>query len=499
MVIITYIVYKIHDFTEPFAYGHARWSDATFYWFGMMHLDLGYTVTKFMNVEGIMDTGELIFYKSIGPLEGVFHSFFLSIFNGSPWAVRVIPLFCTLLNFFLLANIANRFFGSKCYLYLVILYFSCPFIIKYGSSDVGFFSIAISLGLTGWICYLEYFLNKNSSYIYLSIMLFSIGILFNWHSAFMGLPIYFHILFGQQLIVEKIKVLTIFSLAIIVGFFSVIIHQGFVSNDFFYPLIRVMERSKSVDGAGLSISWWDLIVRQAMRAWQYFGQIVCILVAYWLVKLVIFRGYKKIENQWVIGFIFSGIFLGFLIKNAAYNHDYLMLGFLPGVILAAVSGGLQLTEDLSKVSKKISYFIISLLLIAHLALGMKSAKYFEGQEQQDLLNGEASVALFLEKRLTKKSILAGDFSSGYHKIADSKGVFFENLKPHLSYLTRRPVRFVESTEMLNKMRRELEGQKEIVFIQLSSGPDAGNIKVPKNWAYEIYPFDSGTVFFLKNK
>ncbi len=31
MVIITYIVYKIHDFTEPFAYGHARWSDATFY------------------------------------------------------------------------------------------------------------------------------------------------------------------------------------------------------------------------------------------------------------------------------------------------------------------------------------------------------------------------------------------------------------------------------------------------------------------------------------
>jgi hypothetical protein len=270
-----------------------------------------------------------------------------------------------------------------------------------------------------------------------------------------------------------------------------------VTNDFFHPIERVIERSKSIstDHVGPPITWWQLIVRQTIRAWLYFGQVVCILMVYWFVKLVFVRRYKQRENLWIVGFILSGVFFGFLFKNAAYIHDFFMLGFLPGVMLAAVSGGIQLIEDIKRKSKIISCFIIACLFIAHLTLGVRKAIYFEEKERIDLLNGEATVAFFLHKNLNNDDILAGDLSSGYLS-DDPEGL---NLMPHLAYLTRQPISYIDSVETLGKIRADAGKQnKSVVFVQLSHGPYAGKIKIPDSWVQEVYRFNRGQVVFLKN-
>lgn len=505
ITLLLFLIYKFHDFTEPFAYGHTRWTDATMYWFGMMHLDLGLWRTKLMNIEGITDTGQFIYYLSVGSLEGILHSFMLYIFGSEPWAVRVIPLLSTILNLIILTLIGRKFFGTKCYIYISVIYLSCPFILKYGSSDVGFLSIPMSLGLLGWLSYFVFLEKKHQIYLTICMLCFSFGIFSNWQSAFMGLPIFFHVLFSQEPSSWKIKNLSMFSVFILIPFISILVHQGLITGDFYYPFKRVVERSKSADNIGLTLSWGRLFLLQIARGWQYFGQITCIFFLYWVIKLVICKTNRNNQNFWIIAFILTGSFWGFIFKNAAFEHDFLMLAFLPGIILAATSGALELKEDLRTLftnlkMKLLSNTAVYILLILHLGLGVRSAVFFEEQEKQDLNNGEASVPFFLKEKLKDHDILVADDSSGYHEIISSDGTAFGNLKPHLAYLTRRPVRFVESTEGLEKLIHQMQkNNMEGFFVQLNNNLFSKKVKPPTPFAQPVYNFAGGTVFSLKNQ
>lgn len=497
--LIIYLIYKLHDFTEPFAYGHARWSDAYFYWFGMMHLDLGFLKTQFMNVEGMTGAGELIYYRSAGSMEGVMHAFMLYLFNAEPWAVRVIPLFFTIAHLVVLTIIGRKLVGPKCALFVALLYLLCPFIIKYGSCDT-FGSISVFFGLSGWLGYLIFLEKNKRKYLIWALLLFSVGIPFSWKSGFMALPIFFHIFFWEKEILIKVKWLSLFSTLIIAPFFLILLHQGIVTEDYFYPVRRVLERSKSVDDVGLSLSWGRLFFHQIERGWQYFGQITCLLFLYWLVKLIFINKFRTSENLWILAFFLSGIFYGFVFKNAAYIHDYLMMGFLPGLILAATSGALEIKKDVKKYldftsANLISTFVVFSFFIIHIAIGYRSAVYFEEQKRKDLENGEATVAFFLKENLKDSDLLIADYSSGYHPVDSADGKTYGNLKPHLSYLTRRPVRFVKTNNDLKQLTDEIQkNDLRGYYVRLDN--EHSNSVIVDNYYKVVHDFNGGKVFLL---
>jgi hypothetical protein len=504
-VVALFAAYKLHDFSEPFAYGHARWSDAYLYWFGMMHLDLGLHTTMLMNVEGIMDTGELIYYRSIGPLEGMVHALFIYMFNGAHWAVRIPPLIGTFIIFHGLFKINRRFSGLETGVILALLFFTSPFILKYGSSDAGFLSLPLSLGVLGWLSYLRFLENDRPVFIYSSMACFAIGVLSNWQAGFMALPVFIHILLFKRPFSWSITKLAVFCCLMLFAIGAVLLQQGVVTGDYYYPIKRVVERSAAVDNMGDSLTWLRLLTVQARRAIDYFGLATCFFFLYWLARNLISSTLWKGASGWIFSFVLTGLFYGFLFRNAAFIHDFLMLPFLPGVMLGATAGVFVLYSDLNLVlpsSRKRQYLTSTLPIAALLALqlymGVHSAVIFEEKETTDIANGEASVALYLSETLSDKHLLVADRSSGYHPTSSSKGEIFGNLKPHLAYLTRRPVRYIRNNQDLEELLdQNASTGKIITLVKLNHGPFAGSVKVPEKWVMERHDFSTGSILFLK--
>ncbi|MDA9981316.1 hypothetical protein N9H39_00955 [Gammaproteobacteria bacterium] len=496
-----FLLYKLHDLTEPFAYGHTRWVDATFYWFGMMHVELGLDMTGMMNVEGFTENDELFYYRSFGPLTSLAHAGLLYVFNGEPWAVRIFPLLANLLNLVLLSRLGVMWLGQRSIVYLTVLYLGSPFLLKYGASDAGFLSFSMTLGLGGWVLYHRFLENGRRSILYCSLICFAVGVGFSWQAGFMALPIYLHMLFGNHPIAEKRRQIALFSLLMAISILTVLVHQGVVTGDYLYPLRRVLERSDANVATG-TISWVGLVEIQGGRMWGYFGPVVCILSGYWLIRRVFKPALWSVEDIWIGGLFLTGSFLGLFIKQAAFYHDYLMLGFAPGLMLAAAAGGMDIKKDIGslftgKRLRNVGWVVASVLLIIHAALAIKSARYFEIQEQNDLNGGEAQVAYYLRDSLPANAVLVSDASSGYHTMVSTDNKVYGNLRPHLAYLTRRPVRFVESVAELERVLFETRQTGRVVaIVQLDYGNNAGGLNIPSEWIVTSQSFGKARVVLV---
>ena len=501
--VLAFLAYKLHDFTEPFAYGHARWSDAYLYWFGMMHCDLGYAATGFLNTEGITGSGELIHYRSIGPLEGIVHSLFLCLTDGALWAVRVLPLLASLALLALLTGIQRRFRDGGNPAVLAVLLLASPFLLKYGTSDAGFWALPLTLGTAGWYLYLRFLAQGRQALLNLSILCFTLGVFANWQAGFMGLPVFLHIALSPLPWRRKLGTLALFAGGIALATAIVLLHQGLVTGDYLYPFRRVLERSEGVDPTGGSIGWGELLMLQLRRFADYFGPVAALLAGYWFIDSAIRRTLFRDGNGWTLSFLATGLFYGFLFRNAAYIHDFLIAGFLPGFMLAAAGGADLFYRHLGKFHPRAwkggaGAAALGLLLTAHVAIGVRSAAMFETSEARDLTRGEASVALYLARHLGEQQILAADWSSGYHRTMGSDGRVYANLRPHLAYLTRRPVRFVDTPAALGALLEEAGAAgKEVVLVQLQKGAASEVLPVPGAWIAGSHRFDQGRILTLR--
>lgn len=511
---LSFLAYKLHDLQEPFAFGHARWADAYTYLFARSHLDLGLASTLGLNVEGITASREPIFYLSGPPLGGLIQAVVVALLGGEFWTVRILPFLFTFMALALIAALAYRLRGPLSAPTAILLFVGIPFVLEYGSSNEGHQVFALVAGLAGYLCYSRFLDSGRWRMLVLSATCFVCGLAFNWLAGFMALAMLAHL--WLQPMAWRIKIIATIITGAALGLIelTLLFQQYIVTGSFLYPLLRALERGGMVEGD--VVSWGSLIEIQTYRYWGYFGPVVTALSIYWLARCLLPRPNWQTYDGWAVLLWSPGLVYGFLLRDAAYNHDFLMLGFLPGAVFMATLGFNRLMEDLGRITadrpfgRIISVMAAVFLLGTHAAVAIRSAQNFETQEHTDLTNGGARIALYL-KDLSAKHVIVADWSLSMASRVDSvTGYRYASLWPYIDYLVRRPVRVVRDIHELRSLLCEVaESGNKLVLLQqkqrqgsesqrirIVDGVPVGRVDLPAAWVAQQIAFDQISVIHL---
>jgi len=514
--IISFLIYELHDLREPFAHGHTRWAEAYTYWFARAHMDFGAGITHGLNVEGVTKSGEPIFYLSALPLVGLVQAAVVSMMGGEYWTIRVLPLITTLLFVGLLAVFSYRTIGARAAPLAVLLLLGMPYVLEYGASNAGRLILVTAFGLAGYLGYSRFLLTRKHQPLMVSAAMFACGMCFGWHAGFMALAVIAHLWF-QDLPVRS-KFVATFMLGAVLGgvVIAVLLQQGFATGDFLYPLRRALERGGSPHAQGASITWTALLQLQASRYWSYYGPVVAGLSVYWFVRRLLPRPSWSTTDTWAVLAWLPGLVFGLLLRDAAYRHDFLMLGFLPGAVLIATLGLLNLMDDLERApvarpkGKRVAALAAGLLLGIHAVGAVRSAQSFERQEHADLVGGAARLAWYL-RQVPDDGRLMADWSVGMASRVDGRtGERYVSLQPFIDYLVRRPVRVVSDVGDLRKqLCKAGQPDGKLILLQakkeenagakrarIVDGVAVGKVAVPPEWISRQQDFDNVRVLHL---
>lgn len=515
IAVAVYLGYALHDLREPFAYGHARWADAYTYWFARAHIDFGLGTTHGLNVEGVTQSGEPIYYLSALPLVGLAQAAVVALLGGEFWAVRLLPLASTLLLLGLIAVFCHRHFGTRSAPLAMLLFLGMPFVIEYGASNAGRPILTAAFGLAGYLAYSRFLETGRRPPLVLAAVIFASGMFFGWHAGFMALAMLAHLWLRPLDLRSKLWATLVVGAALGVVVLAVLIQQGMATGDFLYPLRRALERGSAAQTPGSAISWAALFKLQAFRYWNYFGPVVTALSAYWLLRRLLPRPGWQAADTWAVLAWAPGLVLGFLLRDAAYKHDFLMLSFLPGAVLIAVLGLLRLLEDIGHAMAARPQLrwgaglAAALLLGIHAAGAVRSAQSFERQEREDLSRGAARLAPYL-KTLPAEAIVAADWSVSMASRVDGRTrERYVSLQPFIDYQTRRPVRVLADLAELQAFlcRAGQAGQPLILLqarkdelgerVRIVDGVAVRKLTVPAAWIGQRQNFDNMTVLYMK--
>jgi len=491
--------YKLHDLFEPLAFGHPRWSEAYIYWFARAHLDLGLATTAGLNVEGVTASGQPIFYLSHPPLAGLMQAVMVNWLGGEFWTVRVLPLLFNLINAGLLALLAWRLAGALAAPVAVILLLGMPFILEYGSSNESYQVFAMTAGLSGYLIYLHFLVNRRWLTLLAALGCFALGLGFTWLSGFMALAMLAH-LWLQELDLRS-KLLASLLAGAVLGAAALLLlaQQGLATGDFLYPFKRAMERSNAP--AGLVVTWASLLKVQSARYFGYFGPIVSALTAYWLLRRLAPKPDWRAVDTWALLIWMPGLVYGFLLRDVAHQHDFLMLGFAPGAALMATLGLMDLLRDGDRLLRGRRTYL-ALLLAAVLGLhavgAVRSAKNFEEQEALDLARGAARTAFHL-RDLPAATLLAADPTARMAVLRDAvDGADYVSLLPYLDYLVRRPVRAVDDLASLRTLTcTATNSGRPLVVLQTGTARARSRLSIPPEWVQASHQFDQVSAVHIK--
>lgn len=510
---LAFLVYRLIDLHEAFAFGHTRWSEAYTFWFARAHLDLGLSTTLGLNVEGVTGSGEPIFYLSAPPLGGLMQAVAVYSLGGEFWTVRVLPLLFTLINAGLIAVLAYRKSIALAAPLAVTLFLGMPFVLEYGASNEGWQAYAIAAGLVGYLAYMRFLASGSWGPMVVSAASFALGLGFNWLAGFMALAMLAHLWFQPLFIRAKVKATVLTSVVLGVAVLVLLFQQGLATGDYLYPFKRALERSQLPHDE--VIGWGPLIKLQLSRYWSYFGPVVTVLSVYWLLRRLLPKPSWSAADTWAILIWSPGLVYSLLLREAAYQHDYLMLGFLPGATLVATLGLIRFITDVGRVtahwpgSKWLAGLMVALLLGIHVAGAVRSAQNFEHQEDEDLLRGGARIAFYL-KDLPADVVLASDWSASMASRIDKHSQKrYASLAPFVDYLVRRPVLVVKDIEELRDlMCKTGQSGKKLVLLQqqmkglvtkrvrIVDGVAVEKVQVPPEWVMQRRDFDKVAVLHL---
>jgi hypothetical protein len=248
-----------------------------------------------------------------------------------------------------------------------------------------------------------------------------------------------------------------------------------------------------------------LVELQFSRYWNYFGPVVALLNLYWLVRRLVPKPNWGPADTWAVLIWVPGLVYGFLLQHAAYKHDFLMLGFVPGATFMATLGLLGLMVDLNKISvpringRWLAFMAAVLVMAMHTVVAVRSAQNFERQEALDLDSGGAGVAFHLLE-IPPESILAADDSASIGGRIDSvSGNDYASIHPYLDYLVRRPVRAVDDLDALHDLLCEsVQAGAGVVLLQTRPAPGgiADQVPVPEAWVKDGFEFDRVRILHL---
>lgn len=497
--VMVFVGYKSHDINEPYAYGHTMFIDADAFWHGVAHLDLGIRKTGLLNVWGVTEAKEPIFYLSYGPLVGIGDGLLMYVFGREFWTVRLQPFLGNLMFMMLLMVLTVRIHQKAAIPYLVVLFLACPYLVKYGTSHVGYFATSMTFGLIGYVSYFRFGESGNHRWLYTTFIAFAIGLGFSWQPGFMALPVFVHIAMARRPVVWRVRTLVIFSGIMLASVAAILIHQGLITGDYFHPFSRLVARSKSTVGAR-SIGWLDLAAVQGNRFWELYGPVLSILSGFWFLRWLVSPRQWSGKSTWIVALAGAGLFLGFFLKNSAFIHDFTLLAMSPGVFLAGAAGAVELqrlARD-SRFGRMGLRFAVPALLLLHVAIGVRSAQSFEEKEAADLDNGLARVAFFLRDRVPESAILIADATSGYSKqLPDGREVGL--LMPSYSYLARRPVWYAGSIEALKAIMGTARDRGVGAVLVHVDRRQAAGVDPPSDWVSETHRFGTARILFLKTE
>lgn len=491
--IAVFAIYKVHDIGEPFAFGHPRWSDSYIYWFARAHLDLGLAVTLGLNVEGITATGQPIFYLSHPPLAGLVQAFVTQLLGGEHWTVRPLPLLCNLINSGLIAALAHRLAGARAAPLAVLLFLGMPFIIEYGASSESYQVYAMTAGLSGYLVYLNFLESRRWSILALACAFFAVGMGFTWLAGFMAAVMLAHLWLQTSSLSDKVRATLLAGAILGATALVLLMQQGLATGDFLYPFKRALERSHAP--AGSVITWGEITRLQASRYFNYYGPLTTALTLYWLGRRILPRPVWRPVDTWVVLIWVPGLVYGFLLRDVAHQHDFLMLGLAPGAALMATLGLLQILQDASRVAgerqgPRLMWGMLALLLTVHAMGAVRSAQNFENQEAQDLESGASRMAFHLSS-LPENTLLAADPTARMALEHDDRdGHDYVSLLPYLDYQVRRPVRAADDLAALQQLACEASRSgRPLVLLQTGISRSATHLALPASWVESIHRFD----------
>jgi len=499
LALLGFAGYKLHDLFEPMAFGHPRWSDSYMYWFARAHLDLGLATTAGLNVEGVTSSGQPIFYLSHPPLAGLMQAVMVNWLGGEYWTVRVLPLLFNLVNAGLLALLAWRLVGALAAPLAVLLLVGMPFILEYGSSNESYQVFAMTGGLAGYLIYLHFLANRRWLTLLAALGCFALGMGFTWLSGFMALAMLGHLWLQDRSRRDKLLASLLAGLVLGTAALLLLAQQGLVTGDFLYPFKRAMERSNAP--AGLVVTWAELLKVQSARYFGYFGPIVSALTAYWLLRRLAPKPDWRAVDTWALLIWLPGLVYGFLLRDVARQHDFLMLGFAPGAALMATLGLLDLLRDGDRLlsGRRAALALLLATILGLHALGaVRSATNFEAQEALDLAQGAARTAFHL-RDLPVTTLLAADPTARMAVRRDAlDGADYVSLLPYLDYLVRRPVRAVDDLAALRALACAATNSGRLLVV-LQSGAERihNRLPIPPEWVQITHQFDQVSVVHIK--
>lgn len=497
---VAFIAYKLHDIQEPPAFGHPRWSESYVHWFAFAHVHLGLDVTNGLNVEGITGSGQPIYYLSHPPLAGLLQALIIALFDMEVWAVRILPLICTLLNAALAGLIARRLTDEPTGILTTILFLGMPFTLEYGSSNESYQVFAMTAGLYGYLSYMRFLDEQRFRYWIASLCALSLAMGFTWLGGFMGACVVGHLLCQNIPLQVKFKATGLGAILLGSTALLLLIQQGLATGDYLYPFKRALQRSATPQSISAGITWGALLQLQLTRYFSYFGPITSILTAYWLVRSVGPGRWGKADT-FAVTIWLPGIVYGFLLRDVAQQHDFLLLGFGPGAAIMAAFGLRQIACDSSALigrQSTIPMLLTLLLLGLHAIIAVRSAHSFEAQEARDLKSGAARVPFYL-RDLPSNTLLAAAPNARMAVRSDKlDGAEYVSLQPYLDHLVHRPVRAANSSsDILALMCEASAHHRPVALLQTSTSRKHGQIEIPGDWIERQATFDQVHILHMR--
>jgi hypothetical protein len=466
-----FVAFHLHDFREPFAYGHARWADAYSYRFARSHLDAGLAVTRGLNVEAFTASGDPIFYLSGPPLKGLVQAAVVWIAGGEFWSIRILPLIGNLLGAAALGAVAGRLMSAQAVPLTAAMALFTPFAVLYGASNEGGQIPAIVVGLLAWLAYLRFVATRRWRLAATAAALWSIGLAFNWLAGFMALALIAHLWSGSLPTAVKRQFTGLVVAGLAFTALILLLQQGQATGQYFYPLRRAVERSGVYPA--MRVSWSHLAALQVDRYWTLFGPALVLLQGYWLLRRLAPSPNWTSADSALLALWCPGLVYGFLLRHAAESHDFLLLGFLPGTVLMAGKGFQELWADLAKLRRAgamgrlAAWFTLALLLGVQAVHVVRFGLDVEAKEARDLAQGAARVAPVLAKLPVNTLVVADRSASIGSKVDSVTGARYVTIAPFVDYLVRRPVRGVDDpAELLALVCSAGADGRRVVLIQM---------------------------------
>lgn len=267
------------------------------------------------------------------PIFNLIHAvFFKTLPFSFEVAGRLVSILASLVTAIFLYLIGVKIYGKRLGLLSAFFYLTLPFNV-YFTRVVLPDPLAVAFGIAAVYFFLSYIEKQKNTYLYLSSMLLSFGLLTKPHAIFFALPMLFLALkkFGLRTFTK-----THLYIALDLALIPILLWRGWMSYGDRFTGIPHFEWSFNGNGIRFRPSFWR---------WIFGERIGKLMLGYWgLIPFGIGMLYRKTSGL-IHMFLLTAFLYVSIFASANVMHDYYQIFIMPAVSLAIAQGVVYLTES----------------------------------------------------------------------------------------------------------------------------------------------------------